>query len=192
MALDILLITWRPTSIILRPSRLIRCVRLRSATCTWTGWGFSARVNWRYRDGYVGEVSGFGGQRWLTEGWLSSWKPVGWGFGHLNLSGSWLAGAPPERFHYYGATVGWVGRRGAEKHPWITRVFAEYAGGENLTGDQALLQLDRALRTQMRKENTYGRWADACLAAVLPGTPYRGAAVFTNRVRSDAGVPPAG
>jgi iron complex outermembrane receptor protein len=26
-------------------------------------WGFSARVNWRYRDGYVGEVSGFGGQR---------------------------------------------------------------------------------------------------------------------------------
>lgn len=26
-------------------------------------WGFSARVNWRYRDGYVGEVSGFGGAR---------------------------------------------------------------------------------------------------------------------------------
>ncbi len=96
----------------------------------------------------VGSNSGFGGQRWLTEGSLSSWKPVGWGFGHLNLSGSWLAGAPPERFHYYGATVGWVGRRGAEKHPWITRVFAEYAGGENLTGDQALLLgLGRGLRT---------------------------------------------
>jgi iron complex outermembrane receptor protein len=26
-------------------------------------WGFSARVSWRYRDGYVGEVSGFGGAR---------------------------------------------------------------------------------------------------------------------------------
>ena len=25
--------------------------------------GFSARINWRYRDGYVGEVSGFGGAR---------------------------------------------------------------------------------------------------------------------------------
>jgi iron complex outermembrane receptor protein len=30
-------------------------------------WGFSARVNWRYRDGYVGEVSGFGGNRFGSD-----------------------------------------------------------------------------------------------------------------------------
>jgi len=54
------------------------------------------------------------------------------------------------------------------------------------TGENALLKLQHALHSQLRLENILGRWSDATLAAVLPGSPYRGAAVFANKVRGAA------
>jgi hypothetical protein len=96
----------------------------------------------------VGSTSGFGGSRWLSELRTSWWLPVAWGFGNLSAWGTWQAGGADERYRQYGLIAGWIGRRGPEKHPWITRVFAEYAGGENLAGNQALLLgLERGLRT---------------------------------------------
>ena len=41
-----------------------------------------------------------------------------------------------------------IGKSGAEMSPWTTRVFAEYAQGQNLLGSRALLLgLDRGMRT---------------------------------------------
>jgi len=53
-------------------------------------------------------------------------------------------------------------------------------------GESALLQLHHTLRAEVREENIHGRWSDGTLAAILPGSPYRGAAVFANKVRGDA------
>lgn len=96
----------------------------------------------------VGSTTGFGGTRWLTELEASRWWRLGPGLGNLTALGVWQAGAAGEGSHQFSLTGGWVGRQGPDNKPWITRVFAEYAGGHNLPGNLALvLGLGRGLRT---------------------------------------------
>ena len=96
----------------------------------------------------MGSSTGFGGDSWLTEVEFSRWLPAGAGFANLSGSGIWQAGARENRYYKYEMRAAWVGIRGNENQPWITRIFAEYAQGENLLGSQALLLgLGRGLRT---------------------------------------------
>ena len=96
----------------------------------------------------MGSTTGFGGDTWLTELEISRWKRLGPGFGNISGSSAWQVGSGENRYHYFSLNTGWVVRQGNENHPWITRVFAEYAEGENLLGSKALLLgLGRGLRT---------------------------------------------
>jgi diguanylate cyclase (GGDEF)-like protein len=53
-------------------------------------------------------------------------------------------------------------------------------------GESALIHVHDTLHSEVRKENIQGRWSDTTFATILPGSPYRGAAVFANKVRADA------
>ena len=55
-------------------------------------------------------------------------------------------------------------------------------------GDRAILEVGRVLSPLIRLEDVVGRWGENSFAAILPGTPHRGAAVFANRVRGDAKI----
>jgi hypothetical protein len=76
---------------------------------------------------------------WRLGGWLA--KLEGWGYGQS-------AGGGHDAYHLHGLSTGWIKSSGPENEPWITRVFAEYAGGRNvLDSDALVLGLDRGLRT---------------------------------------------
>lgn len=53
------------------------------------------------------------------------------------------------------------------------------------TGDSVIQRFAEIVRGQMRQENILGRFQGATLAVVLPGSGYRGAATFANKVRND-------
>ena len=96
----------------------------------------------------MGSTTGFGGGTWLTELEISRWARLGPGFGIISGAGEWQAGSLENRYHRFSLNGGWVAHAGTENEPWITRVFAEYAQGENLLGSEALvLGLGRGLRT---------------------------------------------
>lgn len=98
--------------------------------------------------GQVGSTSGYGEQRWRGELFAQHWLPVGPGLLVTQLNASGVAGNADVRNYRYDGVAGWMGRFGAEDSPWLTRVFAEYAQGQNLLGSEALvLGLDRGLRT---------------------------------------------
>jgi len=98
--------------------------------------------------GRVGSTTGHGERRWQGEVSFRRWLPVGPGFLVAQLSAFGVAGSTAVQTYKYDGLMGWVGRAGTEKAPWLTRIFAEYAQGENLLGSEALvLGLDRGLRT---------------------------------------------
>ncbi|MCZ6696698.1 MAG: diguanylate cyclase [Acidobacteria bacterium] len=55
-------------------------------------------------------------------------------------------------------------------------------------GDRAIREVGGVLSPLIRLEDVVGRWGESSFAAILPGTPHRGAAVFANRVRGDAKI----
>ncbi len=133
----------------------------------------------------MGSTSGFGGATWLTEVGVSRWWMVGGGFGTMGASGVWQSGSQENRFHTAGLSAGWVRQRGNENHPWITRVFAEYAQGGNLAPNQALLLgLERGLRTldfDGRAGDRLARWSieqGKAMPGEVLGMFRLGAAVF--------------
>jgi hypothetical protein len=96
----------------------------------------------------MGSTTGFGGATWYSELEFSRWLQLGPGLWNVSGGGMWQAGDRDNRFHRFVLNTGWIVRRGPEKHPWITRVFAEYGSGERLAGSEALLLgLSRGLRT---------------------------------------------
>ncbi len=100
-------------------------------------------------EGAAKAMQGPEGASGLFEFSAGRWFKLGPWLGQVDGWGIWQ---PAENsgysYHLLGVTTGWIGRFGPEKEPWITRVFAEYAGGRNLLGSQALvLGLGRGLRT---------------------------------------------
>lgn len=51
--------------------------------------------------------------------------------------------------------------------------------------DKIVRQSSQVLASQVRREDVCGRWGESSFLTILPGTPYRGAAVFANKVRGD-------
>lgn len=56
-------------------------------------------------------------------------------------------------------------------------------------GDRAIAGVARSLRGQIRREDVLGRCGEECFGVILPGTGFRGAAVFANKARAEAGDP---
>jgi hypothetical protein len=98
--------------------------------------------------GRVGSTTGYAEDRFRLEGIVSRWVKVGRGNMYLRGAGQGDTGSSAVSWYRYEALAGWVGRSGHEMSPWITRIWAEYAQGENLNGDRALLLgLGRGMRT---------------------------------------------
>ncbi len=96
----------------------------------------------------MGSTTGYGENRWHGEAVFRRWFPVRQGFLVTQVLASGDAGSEAVRAYHYGGVLGWIGRSGAERTPWLTRIFAEYGQAGNLLGSDALLLgLDRGLRT---------------------------------------------
>ncbi len=98
--------------------------------------------------GNVGSTTAWGESRWHGEAFFQRWFPVREGFLVARISARGNTGSKAVRTYQYDGVVGWVGKSGAEMSPWLTKIFAEYGQGGNLSGVDALvLGLDRGLRT---------------------------------------------
>ncbi len=98
--------------------------------------------------GAVGSTAGYGDPRWFGEMFFRRWIPAGRNFIVAQASAGGVAGNSRVRTYRYDGLAGWIGQAGAERSPWLTRIFLEYAQGQNLLGSRALvLGLDRGLRT---------------------------------------------
>lgn len=86
--------------------------------------------------------------RWRAEGSWSQWVVSGPGMILLQGLGEAEWGDDTADYHLYTLLAGWLGQRGAEETPWLTRAFVEYGHGRALEGSRALtLGLERGLRT---------------------------------------------
>ncbi len=96
----------------------------------------------------LGTDTAGGRSRWRLEGTWSQWVVSGPGMILLRGQGETEWGDDDADYHLYTLLAGWLGQRGAEETPWLTRVFVEYGHGRALEGSRALtLGLDRGLRT---------------------------------------------
>ncbi len=99
------------------------------------------------RGGFVGSTSGCSTQLYCEVG-VSRW--MSWAGGMALFSGQALVSSGEGKCQSHRASLlgGWVAKSESSKAPWLTRVFAEIAHGNNLIGREVfLLGLDRGLRT---------------------------------------------
>ena len=98
--------------------------------------------------GGLGTTTADGRDRLRAEGWWQQWVPAGSGILLLRGEAEAETGGPSRQNHRYNLLAGWMGAGGADRSPWLTRIFGEYAHGQGLEGAEALvLGLDRGLRT---------------------------------------------
>jgi len=109
-------------------------------------WTFDLKVG--PTGGSVGSTTGYSEPRWHGEVRFQRWTPVGPGFLVTDLNAEGDVGSEAVRTYQYNGVIGWIGKSGGERNPWLTRLFAEYGQGQHLLGSRALLLgLDRGLRT---------------------------------------------
>lgn len=110
------------------------------------GWDVDLRLG--PAGGTVGSTTGDGRQRWRFEALLQRWLPLGPGYALALATAEGDLGSPAVRNHRWNLVAGWLTRSGPEATPWLTRLFAEAAAGEHLTGARPfLLGSERGLRT---------------------------------------------
>ncbi len=110
------------------------------------GWDVDLRLG--PAGGSFGSTTGDGRQRWRFETLLQRWLPLGPGYALVLGTAEGDLGSPAVRNHRWNIVAGWLTRSGPEATPWLTRLFAEAAAGEHLTGSRPfLLGSERGLRT---------------------------------------------
>ena len=96
----------------------------------------------------LGTDRGAGGALWRAELEAARWGRLGPGFWTLQTIAEGQTGARANRYHRANLWLGYMAHYGSGRSPWLTRVFAEAAHGDRLTGDRAfVLGLYRGLRT---------------------------------------------
>jgi hypothetical protein len=98
--------------------------------------------------GRLGSTTGYAESRFRFEGLATKWVRLFGGYLLFHGQGDADTGSAAVRTYRYDLVAGWIATAGRADSPWITRVFAEYAQGQNLLGSRALLLgLDRGMRT---------------------------------------------
>ncbi len=96
----------------------------------------------------LGTDRGRGGALWRAELEWARWGRLGPGFWTLQTIAEAQVGARANRYHRAHLWAGYLAHHGGGRAPWLTRVFAEVAHGQALTGDRAfILGLNRGMRT---------------------------------------------